>query len=261
MSTKKKAGASLRDALRDLLAQIALDQRRRHQHGEAEPQRQHDDGRRRAGPVQIGERQPQAGELGLADPRRRPHQAARQQREGDEGATAPSTNQPAMLRLSAVKMVKAASTTATAPISSASRHGSRRRPPTTAPRIRVAAGHAARAHQRHQGEHQRDQQAERPGDGERLGVERRRARAPAAPRRSATGPGRAAPRRSTTPISDTRAGQARRAAGNRSTRPAVPARRGISGWRWCAAGRPGSSRWRCRRRRRRPAARRARSGR
>ena len=55
-------------------------------------------------------------------------------------ATAPSTNQPAMLRLSAVKMVKAASARATAPISSASRHGSRPLAATTAPRIRVAAG-------------------------------------------------------------------------------------------------------------------------
>ena len=75
-----------RDALRDLLAQIALDQRRRHQHGEAEPQRQHDDRRRRAGPVQVGERQPQRGELRLAGARRRHHQKPRQQREGDEGA-------------------------------------------------------------------------------------------------------------------------------------------------------------------------------
>ena len=45
-----------------------------------------------------------------------------------------------MLRLSAVKMVKAASARATAPISSASRHGSRPLAATTAPRIRVAAG-------------------------------------------------------------------------------------------------------------------------
>ena len=52
---------------------------------------------------------------------------------------APSTNQPAMRRLSAVNTVKAASASATAPISSASRHTNA---PlwTTAPRIRVAAG-------------------------------------------------------------------------------------------------------------------------
>ena len=53
--------------------------------------------------------------------------------------TVPSTNQPAMRRLSEVKMVKAARTMATAPIASASRQASR---PcvTTAPRISVAAG-------------------------------------------------------------------------------------------------------------------------
>ena len=51
---------------------------------------------------------------------------------------APSTNQPAMRRLSAVKMVKPASASATAPIKSASRQ-TRRPPWTTAPLISVAA--------------------------------------------------------------------------------------------------------------------------
>jgi hypothetical protein len=51
---------------------------------------------------------------------------------------APSTNQPAIRRLSAVKMVKPASASATAPISSASRQ-TRRPPWTTAPLISVAA--------------------------------------------------------------------------------------------------------------------------
>ena len=46
----------------------------------------------------------------------------RQQRKAMKAPIAPSTNQPAMRRLSAVKMVKAASASATAPISSASRH-------------------------------------------------------------------------------------------------------------------------------------------
>jgi hypothetical protein len=98
-STKKKPGASLGDALGDLLLQIALDQGGRHQHGETESQRQHDDRRRRAGPMEIGERQPQGGKLGLADPRRRPHQAARQQRKGDEGADR-TQHEPAAVRRS-----------------------------------------------------------------------------------------------------------------------------------------------------------------
>jgi hypothetical protein len=63
------------------------------------------------------------------------------------------------------------------------RHGDGADQQGVAPRQPAACGHhgaahqrrrrhAAGAHQRHQGEHQRDQQAERPGDGQRLGIER-----------------------------------------------------------------------------------------
>ena len=132
--------------------------------------------------------------------------------------TAPSTNQPAMLRLSAVKMVKAASAMATAPISSASRHGSRPPAGDHGAAHQGRGRHAARAQQRHQGEQQRDQQAERR---RQWRAARRRAppaRAPAAPRRSADW----ARKGSAAPIgeADQRrpAGQARRAGGGRSTK-------------------------------------------
>ena len=106
---------------RDLLAQIALDQRRRHQHGEAKPQRQHDDAAsaRRAG---AGWPAPAAGRRTWAcRPAPRPHQRRGQQREGDEGADRAQHEPGGDARLSAVKTVKPASATAAAPISAQSR--------------------------------------------------------------------------------------------------------------------------------------------
>ncbi len=161
----------LGDAPGDLLAQIALDQRRRHQHREAEPQRQHDDGRRRAGTMEIGQRKPQRRVLGFADAGSHGHDTARQQREGDEradraqheiGGDAPAVGgehgegRQQECRRGDQREVAPGQPAA---IDGGAAHQRGRR-------------HGARPDQRQQRKQQRDQQAERGGSGERLGVKR-----------------------------------------------------------------------------------------
>ena len=66
MSIKKKAGASTGSRSLDFAPEIALDERDRHQHGQADPERKNDLRGRRAGSVEVGERQPQYRPLGRA---------------------------------------------------------------------------------------------------------------------------------------------------------------------------------------------------
>ena len=53
---------ALRQRRQELPAQIAVDLGDRDQHGEAEAERQHHRRRQRAGPVDVGDRQPQHGD-------------------------------------------------------------------------------------------------------------------------------------------------------------------------------------------------------
>ncbi len=75
---------AIRQRRQELPPQIAVDLRDRDQHGQTEAERHHHRRRQRAGPVDIGDRQPQHGDAGPRQAARQRHQAggdAAQQRE------------------------------------------------------------------------------------------------------------------------------------------------------------------------------------
>ena len=168
---EEKGRRIVRHALGDLFAEIAFDQRRRHQHREAEPQRQHDDGRRCAGTMEIGESETQRGDLRLARAGRERHDAAREQREGDEG------------RNRAAHEDRGDAAVVGRPDGEGGecqrRYADHERvAPAEAILLHDGAAHQRRgrhgacADQGHQGEHQRHQQAEDGGNQQRLCIDR-----------------------------------------------------------------------------------------
>ena len=85
MSTKKKFGARSGQAAGDLPAEIAVDQRQRHQQRQAEAERQHHRRRQRAGPVDVADRQPQRGRADARAPAGDPLHADADAAQHDEG--------------------------------------------------------------------------------------------------------------------------------------------------------------------------------